>query len=68
MSSPHFVLTHSEWAELQRLLKSDKPVVVDGHSLTIAGVVAVALYVIIVIALQLSLVLTAPTGTARKRN
>ncbi|OKL57976.1 hypothetical protein UA08_06537 [Talaromyces atroroseus] len=44
MASPHFALAHSEWAELQRLLKSDKPVVVDGHSLTIAAVIAVALH------------------------
>lgn len=43
-SSPHFALTHSDWAELQQLLTSDKPVVVDGHSLTIAGVIAVALH------------------------
>ncbi|KUL90885.1 hypothetical protein ZTR_00704 [Talaromyces verruculosus] len=44
MSFPHFELTHAEWADLQNILKSDGPVVIDGHSLTIAGVVAVALH------------------------
>ncbi|EED22948.1 phenylalanine ammonia-lyase, putative [Talaromyces stipitatus ATCC 10500] len=44
MSFPHFELTHSEWADLQNILKSDDPVVIDGHNLTIAGVVAVALH------------------------
>ncbi|EEA28541.1 hypothetical protein TMatcc_003124 [Talaromyces marneffei ATCC 18224] len=44
MSFPHFKLTHSEWAGLQDILKSDDPVVIDGHSLTIAGVVAIALH------------------------
>lgn len=43
MSLPHFELTHAEWADLQNILKSDDPVVIDGHSLTVAGVVAVAL-------------------------
>lgn len=41
----NFKQTHSEWVELQRLLDSDKPVIIDGQSLTITGVVAVALYV-----------------------
>ncbi|KAI7971149.1 hypothetical protein EIK77_002349 [Talaromyces pinophilus] len=40
----NFKQTHSEWVELQQLLESDKPVIIDGQSLTITGVVAAALY------------------------
>lgn len=43
MRRPHFELTHSEWVALQNILKSDDPIVIDGHSLTVAGVVAVAM-------------------------
>lgn len=43
MTFPHFELTHAEWADLRNILKSDDPLVIDGESLTIAGVVAVAL-------------------------
>ncbi|KAH8705434.1 putative phenylalanine ammonia-lyase [Talaromyces proteolyticus] len=43
-SSSHYMQAHSEWTELQAFLSSDKPIVIDGHSLTIAGVVAAALY------------------------
>jgi hypothetical protein len=45
MDSPQLTQTHEGWADLQAVLKSDQPVVIDGYSLTIAGVVAVAMYV-----------------------
>lgn len=45
MDCPQLTQTHDGWADLQAVLKSDQPVVIDGYSLTIAGVVAVALCV-----------------------
>lgn len=43
LTSPHLGLTRSEWMELQEIRTSDRPLVVDGYGLTIAGVIAVAL-------------------------
>lgn len=44
MDCSQFTQAHDGWTELQDVLRSDQPVVIDGHSLTIAGVVAVAMY------------------------
>ncbi|CRG84387.1 hypothetical protein PISL3812_01679 [Talaromyces islandicus] len=44
MDRPQLTQIHKGWADLQAVLKSDQPVVIDGYSLTIADVVAVAMY------------------------
>ncbi|KAL1981121.1 hypothetical protein VTN96DRAFT_3055 [Rasamsonia emersonii] len=44
MDLQHAKLTRSEWTALQAYLDSREPVLIDGHSLTIPGVIAVCMY------------------------